>query len=93
MLDVMVDVEHELLDPEFMELEVHLRWVGVLMGDSLVPAVPQSRRPVDVEVLIGGTSEVVSLCQHVITHDVEVGELGQAEVTVHDAGDVAVGSS
>jgi hypothetical protein len=29
----------------------------------------------------------------VITHDVEVGELGQAEVTVHDAGDVAVGSS
>jgi hypothetical protein len=25
MLDVMVDVELELLDPEFVELEVHLR--------------------------------------------------------------------
>ena len=62
------------------------------MGDSLVPAVPQCRRPADVEVLIGGPSEVVSLCQHVITLDVEEGELGHAEVTVHDAGDVAVGS-
>ena len=60
------------------------------MGDSLVPAVPQCRRPADVEVLVGAASEVVSLCQHVITHDVKVGELGQAEVTVHDVGDVAV---
>ncbi len=62
------------------------------MGDCLVPAVPQSRRPADVEVLIGATFEVVSLRQHVITLDVEVGELGQAEITVHDVGDVAVGS-
>jgi hypothetical protein len=62
------------------------------MGDCLVPAVPQSRRPADIEVLIGCTFEVISLCQHVITLDVEVGDLGQAEITVHDVWDAAVGS-
>ena len=62
------------------------------MGDCLVPAVPQSRRPADIEVLIDCTFEVISLCQHVITLDVEVGELGQAEITVHDVADVFVRS-
>jgi hypothetical protein len=55
------------------------------MGDSLVPAVPQSRRSANVEVL-------VSLILHVITLVVDVGELGQAEITVHDVGDVPVRS-
>ena len=62
------------------------------MGDSLVPAVPQSRRSADVEVLIDASFEVISLPLHVITLVVDVGELGQAEITVHDVGDVAVGS-
>ena len=62
------------------------------MSDSLVPTVPQGRRSADVEVLVGASSEVVGLCQHVITLDVDEGELGQAEITVHDVGDVAVGS-
>ena len=62
------------------------------MGNSLVPAVPQSRRSANVEVLVGSASEVISLPLHVITLVVDVRELGQAEITVHDVGDVAVGS-
>ena len=62
------------------------------MGDSLVPAVPQSRRSANVEVLVGSASEVISLLLHVITLVVDVGELGQAEITVHDVGYVPVRS-
>ena len=62
------------------------------MGDSLVPAVPQSRRSANVKVLVGSVSEVISLPLHVITLVVDVGELGQAEITVHDVADVFVRS-
>ena len=64
-----------------------------MVGDSLVPAVPQSLRSAEVEVIVNASSEVTSLRQHVISLDVkfvEEGELGQAEVTVHDVADVRV---
>ena len=51
------------------------------MGHSLIPTVPESGRSADVEVLIL-TSEIVGLGQHVVVLDVK--ELGQAEITVHD---------
>ena len=63
------------------------------MGDSLVPAVPQSLRSADVEIVVNASSKVIGLRQHVISLDVkfvEEGELGQAEVTVHDVADVRV---
>jgi hypothetical protein len=69
------------------ELQVHGGEVSVVVGHSLVPAVPESGGPADVEVLVLA-SEIVSLGQHVVVLDVR--ELGQAEVTVHDVADVGV---
>ena len=86
MVDIMVDAELQLLDPEFMELQVHSGEISVMMSDSLVPAMPQSRGPADFELLIA-VVEIVGLRQHVISLEVE---LGQAEVTVHDVVDVRV---
>lgn len=40
MVDVLLNGELELFYPELMELKVHLVWVGIMMGDSLEPAVP-----------------------------------------------------
>ena len=92
MVDVLLDGELQLLDPDFVELQVHGGEVGVVVGDSLVPAVPESSGPADVEVLAGAT-EVIGLRQHVVSLQVEVVELGQAEVAVHDAAEVRVRSS
>jgi hypothetical protein len=49
--------------------------------------VPKSCGSADIEVLIFA-SEIVSLGQHVVMLDVK--ELGQAEITVHDVADVRV---
>ena len=95
MVDVLFNVELELLNPYFMELQVNSGKIRVMMGDSLVPAVPQSRRSAEVEVLINASSKVTGLRLHVISLDVKVieeGELGQAEVTVHDVADLFVRS-
>jgi hypothetical protein len=48
MVDVLFNVELELLNPEFVELQVHSGKIRVMVGDSLVPAVPQSLRSADV---------------------------------------------
>ena len=91
MVDVLFNVELELLNPYFMELQVHSGKIRVMVGDSLVPAVPQSWRSGDVEILVNASFKVT----HVISLDVKVveeGELGQAEVTVHDVADVRVRS-
>ena len=90
MVDVLLDVELEFLDPDFVELQVHLSQISVMMGDSLVPTVPQSWRSADAEVFVVA-SDIVGQSQHVIALDVE--GLGQAEITVHDVVDVSVGSS
>ena len=93
MVDVLFNVELELLNPYFMELQVHSGKIRVMVGDSLVPAVPQSLRSADVEIVVNASSKVIGLRQHVISLDVkfvEEGELGQAEVTVHDVVDVRV---
>ena len=95
MVDVLFNVELELLNPEFMELQVHRGQIRVMVGDSLVPAVPQSLRSAEVEVVVNASSKVTGLRQHVISLDVkmfEEGQVGQAEITVHDVADVRVRS-
>jgi nitrogen regulatory protein PII len=62
-----------------------------MVGDSLVPAMSQSLRSADVEIVVNASSKVT----HVISLDVKVveeEELGQAEVTVHDVADVRIRS-